>query len=387
MTDVVIDPRVENPANDTESIASGGYFNIRPSKAYVSGGQWVQPVWPTNVTNLSGSAVTVKLDPLPDVPYELFVSLPNGKGKRYEFTEFRIVAGAGPVSWSSLVQVDGPGGGAVLTDVVDARLDALEASVGSVSGGASNLASITNMSPLARLLNADTTVGAMQSRLQVQPTASPVFTTALTAANPTFTGTVTIPDGALAIADTSGLQAALDLKAPLASPALTGTPTVPTATAGTNTTQAASTAFVTTAVAGVSGGGGAPINSPAFTGVPTAPTATAGTSTTQIATTAFATTALNLKAPINDPTFTGSVTLPDPVDPTDAATKNYVDASMAAASPREGNVVAIFGATTARVHPSTGLALDPDTVVLWLTDGTAATNAINGDITLNRATI
>lgn len=32
------------------------------------------------------------------------------------------------------------------------------------------------------------------------------------AANPVFTGTVTIPDGALAIADTSGLQTALDLK-------------------------------------------------------------------------------------------------------------------------------------------------------------------------------
>ena len=33
-------------------------------------------------------------------------------------------------------------------------------------------------------------------------------------ANPTFTGTVTIPDGALAIADTSGLQTALDAKSP-----------------------------------------------------------------------------------------------------------------------------------------------------------------------------
>lgn len=39
-------------------------------------------------------------------------------------------------------------------------------------------------------------------------------------------------------------QTALDLKAPLASPALTGTPTVPTAAVDTNTTQAASTAFV-----------------------------------------------------------------------------------------------------------------------------------------------
>ena len=40
----------------------------------------------------------------------------------------------------------------------------------------------------------------------------------------------------------------LDSKAPLASPALTGVPTAPTALAGTNTTQLATTAFVKTAV-------------------------------------------------------------------------------------------------------------------------------------------
>jgi hypothetical protein len=45
------------------------------------------------------------------------------------------------------------------------------------------------------------------------------------------------------------LTSSLNAYAPLVSPALTGIPTVPTATAGTNTTQAASTAFVTTAVA------------------------------------------------------------------------------------------------------------------------------------------
>jgi len=41
----------------------------------------------------------------------------------------------------------------------------------------------------------------------------------------------------------SATQTALDLKAPLASPALTGTPTAPTAAADTNTTQVATTAF------------------------------------------------------------------------------------------------------------------------------------------------
>lgn len=42
-------------------------------------------------------------------------------------------------------------------------------------------------------------------------------------------------------------QTALDLKAPLASPTLTGTPAAPTAAGGTNTTQVATTAFVQTA--------------------------------------------------------------------------------------------------------------------------------------------
>ncbi len=43
-------------------------------------------------------------------------------------------------------------------------------------------------------------------------------------------------------------QAALDLKAPLASPALTGNPTAPTQSAGNNSTRVATTAFVTSAI-------------------------------------------------------------------------------------------------------------------------------------------
>ena len=77
-------------------------------------------------------------------------------------------------------------------------------------------------------------------------------------------------------------QTALDLKATIASPTFTGTPTAPTASAGTSTTQLATTAFVTTA-----DNLKANINSPTFTGVPSAPTASVGTNTTQLATTAF----------------------------------------------------------------------------------------------------
>lgn len=50
-------------------------------------------------------------------------------------------------------------------------------------------------------------------------------------------------------------QNALDLKAPLASPALTGNPTAPTASPGDNDTSIATTAFVTAAIAAALGAG------------------------------------------------------------------------------------------------------------------------------------
>jgi len=49
----------------------------------------------------------------------------------------------------------------------------------------------------------------------------------------------------------SNVQAQLDNKAPLASPALTGTPTAPTATSGTNSNVLATTAYVDGAVSGL----------------------------------------------------------------------------------------------------------------------------------------
>lgn len=79
------------------------------------------------------------------------------------------------------------------------------------------------------------------------------------------------------------VAAALGAKAPLASPAFTGTPTATTATAGDNSTRIATTAFATGALASY-----ATLASPAFTGVPTAPTQSAADNSTKIATTAYA---------------------------------------------------------------------------------------------------
>lgn len=112
------------------------------------------------------------------------------------------------------------------------------------------------------------------------------------------------------IAEVSGLLAALNAKAALASPTFTGTPLVPTAAPSTDNTQAANTAFVKAAIAaaGYSSSGHthviadtaglqtaldakAPLASPAFTGNPTATTAASGTRDTGIATNAFAMTA------------------------------------------------------------------------------------------------
>ena len=106
-------------------------------------------------------------------------------------------------------------------------------------------------------------------------------------------------------------ETAEGLLAPKASPALTGTPTAPTAAAKTNTTQLATMAAVQVAKgeaetssdpAGTAAADvkvekeraeaaenlKAPLASPALTGTPTAPTAAEVTSNTQLATTAFA---------------------------------------------------------------------------------------------------
>lgn len=124
----------------------------------------------------------------------------------------------------------------------------------------------------------DTVEDTISGNLPVAKTAAALTTARTITLTGDATGSVSF-DGSANVSITTSV-AALAGKAPLASPALTGTPTVPTAAVDTNTTQAASCAFVI-------GQSYAKLASPALTGVPTAPTAALGTNTTQLSTCEF----------------------------------------------------------------------------------------------------
>jgi|SRR6516165_592494 len=113
------------------------------------------------------------------------------------------------------------------------------------------------------------------------------FTAITRAQEGTSARTVVIGDQIMAAITAKVLTDIETQLAPLASPALTGTPTAPTQAPSDNSPRLATTAYVTagisTAITGL-----APLASPAFTGTPTAPTvASSADSTTKIATTAF----------------------------------------------------------------------------------------------------
>lgn len=131
-------------------------------------------------------------------------------------------------------------------------------------------------------------------------------------ASPTFTGTPTLPTGTIAttqtaansttaVATTAFVTTADNLKANIASPTFTGVPAAPLATTATNTTQLATTSFVQQEITALIGGAPAALNT--LTELAAAINNDASYATTL-------TTALALKAPLASPTFTGTPTLP-----------------------------------------------------------------------------
>jgi hypothetical protein len=129
------------------------------------------------------------------------------------------------------------------------------------------------------------------------------------------------------------------------SPEFSGVPTAPTATAGTSTTQLATTAFVGTAVSNFSAtisGIYAPINSPVFTGVPVVPTATTTNNSTQVATTAF------VQAQKVNTALTGT-----PTAPTASASDNSTQLATTAFVQAQKVDTALTGTPTAPTATST----------------------------------
>ena len=187
------------------------------------------------------------------------------------------------------------------------------------------------------------------------------------------------------LSDQTDLQAALDLKADLTSPALTGTPTAPTAANGTDTTQIATTAFVLA--------NAATLASPAFTGTPTAPTAAADTDTTQIATTAF----VCGQASSTSPLMNGSVAIgtslkfarEDHVHATDTsraplASPGFTGTPSAPTAAAGTNTTQI--ATTAFVQTAISGVSDPWTVVKLTSDATTTGSGVSTGLSVSGAT-
>lgn len=143
----------------------------------------------------------------------------------------------------------GTGGGTVTSVAID---NATNGGL-SVSGSPITGAGTINIGHSNVLANAQTTSGIYPIKIDKNGHISEYGTAfdPSTKQN-TISDLQTIRDGAAAGA-TAVQPDDLNDYAPLASPALTGTPTAPTANAGTNTTQIATTEFVTNAISGITG--------------------------------------------------------------------------------------------------------------------------------------
>lgn len=142
----------------------------------------------------------------------------------------------------------------------------------------------------------------------------------------------------------NAISNAVTTKADKNGPTFTGVPSAPTATAGTSTTQIATTAFVNTSYA--------PKASPALTGTPTAPTASVGTDTTQLATTAFVQDAVEKAGHVDTTQIADDAVTTAKINPTGVTAGTYGSSSAIPAITvnAEGQVTS---ATTASVTSRT----------------------------------
>ena len=188
---------------------------------------------------------------------------------------------------------------------------------------------------------------------------------------------------------TSAIQTQIDAKlatatasstyAPIASPIFTGVPAAPTATAGTSTTQVATTAFVGTAVSNLVAS--APSTLDTLNELAAALGNDASFSTT-------VTNSIAAKLPLAGGTMTGAIAMGTnkitgmgtPTATTDAATKGYVDGVTVAPSNLTGPITSVGSATSIASQTGTGTKFVVDTSPTLVTPvlGVATATSING---------
>jgi hypothetical protein len=234
--------------------------------------------------------------------------------------------------------------------IVDADI-ASGAAIGAtkISGTAvtlSDTGSVTSTMILdGTILNADINASAAIAWTKIAPSAT-VDATELEYLNGVTSAIQTQLDAKLATATASSTYA------PLASPALTGTPTAPTATAGTNTTQVATTAFVGTAVSNLVAAAPAALDT--LNELATALGNDAAFSTT-------VTNSIATKLPLAGGTMSGAIAmgtskitgLGTPTTGTDAATKAYADTMVPLTGGTMTGALTLSGAPTLGLHAVT----------------------------------
>lgn len=182
---------------------------------------------------------------------------------------------------------------------LDTRIDNNDTSIVSLQSSASTLeASMTSAE--GRLNTAEADIIALETQTENSDTHIAASLNVHGIANTADLATKSYADNAKTDAISTSATA-IALKADIASPTFTGTPAAPTATAGTNTTQIATTAFVNSAIESVVGAAPAALDT-------LAEIATSLNNNADIAGTL--TTGLAAKAPSASPTFTGTVALP-----------------------------------------------------------------------------
>ena len=190
---------------------------------------------------------------------------------------------------------------------------------------------------------------------------------------------------------TSAIQTQIDSKlatstaastyAPLASPALTGVPTAPTAAANTNTTQVATTAYVQTEINDLIASAPGALDTLDELAAALGDDANFATTVTN---------SLATKLPLAGGTMSGAIAMGtnkitgagDPTSAQDVATKNYVDTASIAPSNLTGPITSVGSATSVAAQTGTGSTFVMNTSPTLVTPvlGVATATSINSTV-------